>query len=126
MPKRRSRNRPAVERVRQLVIPNVDWRLIHILRVEIVPDVIVARTIIARELSRQRRKNPSRRELKESSVRHCIHAAAPGVIELSLQAVPQALHRGELKTVVMTVLSSGELGHRAEPWIGWLHEGEWR
>jgi hypothetical protein len=34
---------------------------------------------------------------------------------LSLQTVPQALHRGELKAVVMTVLAGGELGHGAEP-----------
>src|ERR1700693_2643122 len=49
-------NLPAVERVRQLAIPNVDGQLIHILRVEVVSDVIVARTVIAGQLSRQRRK----------------------------------------------------------------------
>src|ERR1700692_1049703 len=83
-------NLPAVEHVRQLVIPNVEGQLIHILRVEIVADVIVARTVIAGQLSGQRRKNPSRRELKESSVRNRVHAAAPRVVELSLQTVPQA------------------------------------
>ena len=119
-------NLPAIQRLRQLVIPNVDGQLIHILRVEVVPDVIVARTIIAGQLSRQRRKNSSRRELKESSIRNCIHAAAPRVVELSLKTVPQALHRGELKAVVMTVLACGELGHCAEPWISWLQIGEWR
>src|ERR1017187_2818635 len=126
VPEHGSGNLPAVEDVRQLVIPNVEGQLIHILRVEIVPDVIVARTVIAGQLSGQRRKNPSRRELKESSVRNRVHAAAPRVVELSLQTVPQALHRGELKAVVMTVLPGGELGHRAESWIGWLHVGEWR
>src|ERR1700676_749582 len=119
-------NLPAVERLRQLVIPNVDGQLIHILRVEVVPDVVVARTVIAGQLSRQRGKNTSRRELKESSVRDRIHATAPGVVDLSLQAVPQALHGGELKAVVMTVLPGGELGHRTEPWISRLHVGEWR
>src|ERR1700722_246065 len=119
-------NLPAVERVGQLVIPNVDGQLIYILRVEVVPDVIVARAVIAGQFSRQRRKNPSRGELKESSVRNRIYAAAPSVVELSLQTVAQALHRSELKAVVMTVLPGCELGHRAEPWIGWLHVGEWR
>src|ERR1035437_6008425 len=102
MPEHRPGNLPAVEHLRQLVIPNVDGQLIHILRVEVVPDVIVARTVIAGQLSWQRRKNPSRRELKESSVRNRIHAAPPRVVELSLHAVPRALHRGELKAFVMT------------------------
>src|ERR1700680_1202617 len=44
-------NLPAVEHVRQLVIPNVEGQLIHILRVEVVPDVIVARTVIAGQFS---------------------------------------------------------------------------
>src|SRR5579862_2970168 len=104
VPEHGSGNLPAVEHVGQLVIPNVDGQLIHILRVEVVPDVIVAGTVIAGQLSWQRRKNPSRRKLKESSVRNRIHTAAPRVVELSLQTVPQALHRGELKAVVMTIL----------------------
>src|SRR5271169_6485644 len=45
-------NLPAVEHVRQRVIPNVDRQLIQVLRVEVVPDVIVARTVIAGQLSR--------------------------------------------------------------------------
>src|SRR5271166_1656497 len=126
MPKHGSGDLPAVERRCQQAILKVNWQLIHILRVEIVPDVIVARTVIAGQLSGQRRKNPSRGELKESSVRNRIHAAAPRVVELSLQTVPQALHRSKLKAVVMTVLPSGKLSHRAESWIGWLHVGERR
>jgi len=43
-------------------------QLIHILRVEIVPDVVVARTIIVGQISGERRKNPSRREGQEPSV----------------------------------------------------------
>src|ERR1019366_86843 len=86
----------------------------------------VARTVIAGQLSGQRRKNPSRRELKESYVRNRAHAAAPSVVELSLYILTQELHRGELKAVVMTPLPSSELGHRAEPWIGWLQVGERR
>src|ERR1022692_1911344 len=73
-------NLPAVKHVGQLVVPNVDGQLIHILRVQIVPDVIVARTVIAGQLSGQRRENSSRRELQESSVRNRIHTAAPRVV----------------------------------------------
>src|ERR1700693_6235697 len=51
VPEHSPENLPAVEHVRQLVIPNVDWQLIHILRVKVVPDVIVARTIIASQFS---------------------------------------------------------------------------
>src|SRR3984893_8820305 len=102
------------------VIPNLDRQLIHILRIEIVPDVVVARTIVAGQLSWQRGKNPSRRELEESSVRHCIHATAPGVVDLSLQTVAEPLHRGQLKAVVVTVRAGGELGHSAESGIGRL------
>ena len=108
------------------MIPHFDRQLIHILRVEIVPDVVVARTIVAGQLSRQRGKNPSRRELQESSVRDRIHATAPGVVDLSLQTMAESLHRGQLKTVVVTVLASGELRDRAESWIGRLHVGKWR
>src|SRR5271157_1020722 len=51
---------------------------------------------------------------------------APGVVDLSLQAVSETLHRCELKAVVLTVLAGGKLCHRAEPWIDRLHVGEWR
>src|SRR5260370_39555154 len=69
--------------------------------------------IVAGQLSRQRGKNPNHRELEESSVRHCIHAMAPGVVDLSLQAMAEPLHRGQLKTIVVTVRSGGELADRA-------------
>ncbi len=46
VPKGRSRNLPAVERVAQRVMVHSYRQLIHILRVEILPDVIVAGTII--------------------------------------------------------------------------------
>ncbi len=45
---------------------------------------------------------------------------APGVIQLSLQAVPEALHRGNLQTVVMAAGAGGQLRHRREPWVGGL------
>ena len=112
--------------MRQLAIPNLDRQLIDILRIEIVPDVVVARTVVAGQFSRQRGKNPSRGKLKESSVRDCIHATAPGVVDLSLQTVSEPLRRRQLKAVVVTVLAGGELGYRAESWIGRLHVGKWR
>src|SRR5208283_5989844 len=97
-----------------------DRQLINILRVEIVPDVIVAWTIVAGQVSRQRRENPSCGKRKESSVRDRIHATAPGVVELPLQTMSEALHRGQLKTVVMAICAGGELSHRAESRIGRL------
>ena len=103
VPERCSRNLPAVERVAQRMTAHFDRQLINVLRVEIVPDVIVARAIVAGQVSRQRRENPSRGKRKESSVRDRIHATAPGVIDLPLQAVSQALHRGQLKAVVVAV-----------------------
>jgi hypothetical protein len=53
VPEHGSGNLPAVEHVRELVIPNVDGQLIHILRVEVVPDVVVARTVIAGQLGEE-------------------------------------------------------------------------
>src|SRR5208283_3943940 len=126
VPERCSRNLPAVERVTQEMTAHFERQLINILRVEIVPDVIVARTIIAGQVSRQRRENPSRGKRKEPSVRDRIHATAPGVVDLSLQAMAEPLHRGQLKTVVMTVRAGGELRHCAESWISRLHIRERR
>src|SRR5271157_3275082 len=126
MPKHGSGNLPAIERVTQRMITHSNRQLIHILRVEIVPDVIVAGTMVAGQVPRQRRKNPSRGELKESSVRDRIHATAPGVVDLSLQTMAEPLHRGQLKAVVVTVRARGELRHRAESWIGRLHVRERR
>src|ERR1700690_522225 len=107
MPKHGSRNLPSIERVAQSMTAHFNWQLIHILRIEIAPDVVVARTIIAGQISRQRRKNPSRRERKEASVRDRIHATAPGVVDLALQAMAEPLHRGQLKTVVVAVRTGG-------------------
>ena len=126
MPKHGSGNLPAIERVAQSMIAHFDRQLIHILRIEIVPDVIVARTVVAGQFSRQRRKNSSRGERKESSVRDRIHAAAPGVVDLPLQAMAEPLHRGQLKAVVVAVRAGGELRHRAESRIGWLQVRKWR
>src|SRR5208282_1292237 len=101
-------------------------QLIHVLPAEIVADVIVARTIITGQVSGQRRKNPARRERQESSVRDRIHTTAPGVVELSLQAMAEALHRGQLKTVVVTVRAGRKLRHRSESRISRLQVREGR
>src|ERR1700683_1382351 len=119
VPKRCSGDLPAVQRVAQRTTPHSDRQLIDILRVEIVPDVIVARTIIAGQISRQRRKNPSRRERKESSVRDGIQATAPSVVDLSLQAMAESLHRGQLETVVMAGCTGGKTGARLECRTRW-------
>src|SRR5580658_7328924 len=103
-----------------------DRQLINILRVEIVPDVIVAGTIITGQVSRQRRENATSGKRKEPSVRDRIQAAAPGVVDLPLQAMSQALHRGQLKAVVVAVRAGGELRHRAESWICGLQVGKRR
>src|ERR1035441_4998885 len=107
MPKRCSGDLPAVQRVAQRMTAHSNRQLIHILRIEIVPDVVVARTIIAGQVSRKRRENPSRGKRQESSVRDRIHATAPGVVDLSLQAMAESLHRGQLKTVVVAVRTGG-------------------
>src|SRR5208282_2277129 len=102
---------PAVERVAQRMTAHPDRQLIDILRVEIVSDVIVAGTIIAGQVSRQRRENPSRGKRKEPSVRDRIHATAPSVVDLSLQAMAEPFHCGQLKTVVVAVRAGGKLRH---------------
>src|SRR4029077_12018015 len=126
MPKNGSGNLPTVECPRQLLIPNFDRQLIQILPIEIVPDVVVAWAVIAGEFSRQRGKDPSRGKLKESPVRNCTHAAAPGVFDLSLQTMSEPLCRLQLKSVVVTVLASGKLRHRAESLVGRLPIAKWR
>src|SRR5208283_3025903 len=103
-----------------------ELQLINILRVEIVPDVIVARPIIAGQVSRQRRENPSCRKRKEPSVRDRIHATAPSVVDLSLQAMAEPFHRGQLKTVVVAVRAGGKLRHCSESCVSRVHVGERR
>ena len=43
---------------------------------------------------------------------------APGVVDLSLQTMAEPLHRGQLKTIVVTVRAGRELDDRAESGIG--------
>src|SRR5580658_5866970 len=49
---------------------------------------------------------------------------APGVIDLSLQAMPQPLLGRELKAVVVAVGAGRKLGYGPESRIDWLHVGE--
>ena len=60
-------------------------------------------------------------ELQESAVGDFIHAAAPRVVDLTLQTVPHTLHRRQLKPVIVAVCAGRELCHRRESRIGWLH-----
>src|SRR5271166_2282848 len=89
------------------------------------PHVVIARPVVASQVARQGRKNPSSRELQKSSIRDSVHAAAPGVVDLPLQAMSQSLRGGYLKAVIVAVLAGGKLCHRAESWIGRLRVGKW-
>ena len=60
---------------------------VDVLSREVVSDVVIARTIIASQFSRQRRENPTRRKLKEPAVRYCVQAMTPSVVDLPLQPV---------------------------------------
>src|SRR5271165_6796208 len=84
------------------------------------PDVVIAGAIVAGQFSGERRENSPGGELQESSVRDCVHAAAPGVIELALQTVTETLYGGELQAVVVTVFAGGELRDCAEARVGRL------
>src|SRR5208283_5773312 len=126
VPERCSGNLPAVERVTQGMTAHSDRQLINILRVEIVPDVVVTRPMIASQVSRQRRENPSGGKRKEPSVRDRIQATAPSVVNLSLQALAEPFHRGQLKTVVVAVRAGGKLRHCSESCVSRVHVGERR
>src|SRR5208282_673076 len=95
-------------------------QLIDILGVEVVPDVVVARSVIASKPSRKGSKNSSGRKLKEPAVRDFIHATAERVIDLSLQPVAKALHGSQLEAVVVAVRARGKLSHSAKSRIGRL------
>ncbi len=72
-------------------IPEFDRQLINVLGGEVVPHVVVAGTVLAAKLARQRRENGSGGEWQESAVRDRVHAVAPRVVGLDLNAVPQPL-----------------------------------
>src|SRR5437879_3204997 len=59
---------PAVHRVSEPVTPDSDRQLIGILSIEIVSDVVVARAIIASQLSRNRGEDRACGKLQESAV----------------------------------------------------------
>src|SRR5664279_1659451 len=106
------------------MISHFDWQLVHILPIEVVPDVVIAGTVIATEVSRERGEDPSRGELQEPAVRDGVEAMAPGVVDLPLQAVPHAFHGRQLKPVIVAVGAGRKLRHCGESRIGRLHVGE--
>src|SRR5579872_1041675 len=105
MPKQRSRDLPSIHGITERATSHLDRQLIYVLRVEVMANVIVTRTVIAGEFSGQRRKNASRRKLQEAAVRNCVHAATPGVVDLTLQTMTQTLHPGQLQAVVVAVFA---------------------
>src|SRR3989442_9865874 len=68
VPKDASGHLPAVHRVSEPVTPDSDRQLIGILSIEIVSDVVVARAIIASQLSRKRGEDRACGKLQESAV----------------------------------------------------------
>ena len=112
MPKRGTRNLPSVQYPGQHAVADMDRQLINILGCEIVAHVVVAGSVLAAQLTRQRRKNGAGGERKESAVRDRIHTMAPGVVRLNLEAVAEALVSGQLETVVMAVRAGVQLRHR--------------
>jgi hypothetical protein len=68
------------------MISHFDWQLVHILPIEVVPDVVIAGTVIATEVSRERGEDPSRGELQEPAVRDGVEAMAPRPITRSTSA----------------------------------------
>src|SRR5208283_1901226 len=102
------------------MILHLDRQLVHVLPSEVMTDVVIAGTVIATEVSRQRRENPSGRKLQEPAVRDGVETVAPCVIDLPLQAVPHAFHGRELKPVVVAVGAGRKLGYCPESRIGRL------
>ena len=113
MPEDRSGHLPAVQGVAEVMALHLDGKLVDILGIEVVPNVVVAGSIIASEIAGQGRKNPSGGEGQESAVRNGVHAAAEIVVNRALDAVREALGGRQLKAVVVAVGTGGELGYRA-------------
>ena len=120
MPEYAARNLPPIQRITKRMVPYLDRQLVHILPGEVVANVVIARAVIAAEISRQRRKNPPSRKLQETSIRDRVQAMAPGVVDLSLEAMSETLHGGELQAVVVTVRARSKLTHGGKPGIGRL------
>ena len=68
MPEHGAGDLPSVQRSGQDAIPEFDRQLINVLGCEVVPHVVVAGTVLAAKLARQRRKNGSGGEWQESAV----------------------------------------------------------
>ena len=116
----RSGNLPSVQRV-----PQSRWfrtligSCIHVLSVEIVPDVVIARAIVASQISRAAAKNRSGGKLEESAIGNRVHAAAPGVIDLPLQTVAEALLRGHLQVHGSGCWRRWKIGSPPQTWDRW-------
>jgi hypothetical protein len=54
MPKRGSRNLPTVQDVGEQRLVSFDWQLINVRRVEVVPDIIIARPVLTAKFARKR------------------------------------------------------------------------
>src|SRR5271156_4054434 len=115
MPKRGPRNLPAVQRIGKPAPPYFNRKLVNVLGSEIVTDVIIAWAVISSQFARKRRKHRACSELEKSSVRDFVHALTEGVVDLTLQTVPELLRGRELKTVVMAAGAGGKLRHRTKP-----------
>src|SRR5271169_4776814 len=100
--------------------------MVNVLSIKIVPDVVVAGTIVPCQVCWERRENSSRRKLQESAVGDGVHATAPGVVQLSHKSASKMLHRGNLQPVVMTIRSCGKLRHGGKPGIRGLPVGKRR
>src|SRR5208282_3628956 len=68
VPKCRARELPAVERDSEFAVLNFQRQFVNVLTIQVVPDVVVTRSVVASEPSGQGRENSSCGELEESAV----------------------------------------------------------
>ena len=68
VPEDGSRNLPAVQRMAEKAVLHFRRQFIHVLRVEIVADVVVAGAVVSRQISRKRRQNSARGKLQKAAV----------------------------------------------------------
>ena len=107
MPEGGPRNLPTVQRIPQPAALYLEWQLIDVFRIEIMSNIVITRSIIARQFTWQGGEYPAGGELEESAVGDFVQASAEGVIDLALKAMAEALHGGGLQAVVMAVRARG-------------------
>src|SRR5580693_2714365 len=120
MPKQGSRDLPAVECVAKEMVSNLDRQFIDILSVEIVANVVIARTIVPRQVSGERGEDSSGRKLQKPAIGDGVHAAAHGVVQLPHETISKTLYGGYLQPIIMAVCPRGKLRDGAEPGINGL------